>query len=429
MTDFLDSEAATLAPTVMIMRMLRMTMMMTMNLRIVLRIEDSFSDSGTDSDDDEDVEDDNDDDDESDEDDENSERPRKRRKSEMTKRTKKTIFDIYEPSELKRGHLTDIDDEIRNCDLPERMQLRSTPITPVPEYSVTFGIISAKKVGGDTVNTASAAILKKLLDDSVAEQFSWDGKQQKKEFKTLLTAKLLRKAVHSMCQPACTDLQIKTVASQWLAQVLQRCSNISCCVGDLWKVYKYDAKWCKLPSKGLVQAWINAGPIVISYMGIIKPELNMNDLWKVVYKYDAKWCELRQRKNNLLALFENMRNFQLDEIMKNVEKNEFEDNIKQALRTGQYAVCKKLGLESFAKKFGLTPEQFAENLRDNYQRHEIEQDPVEPNIIAQDYVASKFKSSDEVMKAVQLMVAIKLSREPLPIQELTTGQIMAHRWA
>ncbi|KAK0072677.1 hypothetical protein PV325_010993, partial [Microctonus aethiopoides] len=94
--------------------------------------------------------------------------------------------------------------------------------TIVINTRVPIKIVSAKKVGGDTVNTASAAILKKLLDDSVAEQFSWDGKQQKKEFKTLLTAKLLKKAVHSMCQPACTDLQIKTVASQWLAQAKTR---------------------------------------------------------------------------------------------------------------------------------------------------------------------------------------------------------------
>ncbi|XP_071579308.1 uncharacterized protein [Temnothorax nylanderi] len=79
-------------------------------------------------------------------------------------------------------------------------------------------VIVAKKTGGSTVNIATVAVLKKILDNSLAEKFSWDGKRKKKEFKVLLTAKVLRKAVHSMCQPDCTDLQIKTVASQWLAQ-------------------------------------------------------------------------------------------------------------------------------------------------------------------------------------------------------------------
>lgn len=31
-----------------------------------------------------------------------------------------------------------------------------------------------------------------------------------------------------------------------------------------------------------------------------------------------------------------------------------------------------------ASRFGLTPEQFGENMRDNYQRHEPEQHPQEP---------------------------------------------------
>ena len=37
-------------------------------------------------------------------------------------------------------------------------------------------------------------------------------------------------------------------------------------------------------------------------------------------------------------------------------------------------------------KFGLTPEQFGENLRDNYQRHEVEQDAAEPFELAENYM-------------------------------------------
>ena len=38
------------------------------------------------------------------------------------------------------------------------------------------------------------------------------------------------------------------------------------------------------------------------------------------------------------------------------------------------------------RRFGLTPEQFGENLRDNYQRHEVEQDPAEPKELADEYI-------------------------------------------
>ena len=40
------------------------------------------------------------------------------------KRPTKTIFDAFRPDELEAGHYTELDNEIRNTDIPERMQLR-----------------------------------------------------------------------------------------------------------------------------------------------------------------------------------------------------------------------------------------------------------------------------------------------------------------
>lgn len=39
----------------------------------------------------------------------------------------------------------------------------------------------------------------------------------------------------------------------------------------------------------------------------------------------------------------------------------------------------------FAQCFGLKPEQFAVNVRDNYQRHEVEQASVDPYKLAGEY--------------------------------------------
>ena len=51
-----------------------------------------------------------------------------------------------------------------------------------------------------------------------------------------------------------------------------------------------------------------------------------------------------------------------------------------------YTICQEAGLGSLAARFGLTPEQFGENLRDNYQRHETSQHSAEPEDAAEDYV-------------------------------------------
>ena len=47
---------------------------------------------------------------------------------------------------------------------------------------------------------------------------------------------------------------------------------------------------------------------------------------------------------------------------------------------------KNLFAAELSRKFGLTPEQFAENLRDNYTRHDVEQDPAEPQDLAEEYI-------------------------------------------
>lgn len=204
----------------------------------------------------------------------------------------------------------------------------------------------------------------------------------------------------------------------------------------------------------------------------VQPELNINDLWKV-YRYDGKWCQLKTRKQNLLTLFEKMRSYQLDQLMmdpdapipdnvrvmkdsdfdrlkdcqtqeelqdmhnhfvlyysadlpamnaawrikekerkkaerkaerlRRIEEGEDPENIpedteeiddepepetlKYANRSGSYTLCLKAKLGGLAKRFGLTPDHYAENLRDNYQRHEVDQDPVEPIELAKDYIS------------------------------------------
>ena len=68
--------------------------------------------------------DEEDDEEDIDEDDEERQEAKQRKKMRKKKQTK-TIFEIYEPGELERGHFTKQDNEIRNIDVPERMQLRS----------------------------------------------------------------------------------------------------------------------------------------------------------------------------------------------------------------------------------------------------------------------------------------------------------------
>ena len=43
----------------------------------------------------------------------------------------------------------------------------------------------------------------------------------------------------------------------------------------------------------------------------VEPDLNINDLWRV-WHFDEKWTQLRNRKKNLVTLFEKMQLYQCD---------------------------------------------------------------------------------------------------------------------
>ncbi|XP_056634239.1 transcription elongation factor SPT6 [Diorhabda sublineata] len=385
-----------------------------------------------DQDDYEDEEDDEEDEYEEDDDGEKRKRPKKDARK---KPTKKSIFEVYEPSELKRGFFTDLDNEIRNTDIPERMQIRDVPVTAVPDDSTE-------------------------LDDEA----EWIYRQA-----------FCNKSVSNV------DAHLSAEARDKLKKGPQTVGKIRKAL-DFMRNQQLEVPFIAFYRKEYVQ-----------------PELNINDLWKV-YKFDAKWCQLKSRKENLLKLFEKMRSYQMDHVfkdpdapipenirilcdsdierLKNVqtaeelndvhnhfilyyagdlpamhtawrirekekkrqerkearlkliaenedgadipeEVEEIEDDepegetLKYANRSGSYALCTRAGLDPLAKKFGLTPEQFGENLRDNYQRHEVDQDPTEPADVAKEYLSPKFGTVEEVLQAAKYMVALQIAREPL----------------
>ena len=90
-----------------------------------------------------------------------------------------------------------------------------------------------------------------------------------------------------------------------------------------------------------------------------------------------------------------------------------DEEIKFAGRNNAYSLCVKYGISGMADRFGLTPEQFGENLRDGYARNEPEQDPSDVSEVATEFLNSKMTNVEDVVKAAVFMVATQLAKEPL----------------
>ncbi|XP_050409437.2 transcription elongation factor SPT6 [Patella vulgata] len=337
-------------------------------------------------------------------------RPRTK-KSGRARRTKKSIYDVFEPSELERGHFTDLDNEIKTADMPERFQLRQVPVLTAEEDELEE---EAEWIYKQAFCTKSVST-QTLLEQEQGNQFNFDRRKGPE------MVNKIRKAIDFMRNQR---LEVPFIA-----------------------FYRKE---------------------------YVEPELNITDLWRV-WNWDEKWTQLATRKKNLIRLFEKMQNFQfeqnsdidkvlassfrplteddlekvrkvqtIDELrdvyqhfllyygteipkMRNAEKkkqaerdggektgdDDHQDTIKQATRKSGYSICQDAKLDEVARRFGLTPEQFGENLRDNYQRHDVEQCPVEPLDLSKDYICGQFPTEEDALMGARHMVAMQISHDPL----------------
>ncbi|GFO10563.1 LOW QUALITY PROTEIN: transcription elongation factor spt6, partial [Plakobranchus ocellatus] len=336
--------------------------------------------------------------------------PRKKKPG-WKKATKKSIFDVFEPSELERGHFTDKDNAIRSADFPERFQLRRVPVT-------------------------------EAKDGELEEEADWIYKQ----------------AFATSCISQQTYLDMDHVGA---ANKFSRPTP--------------NAMASKIKEAlGFMRNHRQEVPFIAFYRKeYVEPELNINDLWRVYH-----WIQLCNRRSNMTRLFEKMKDYlyeqysdpekpqnlfrpitqaEIDRVkavqtpeelrdvyqnfllyygheipnMRNSESNrpreegETEDQpgnkpsaMKQAHRISGYSICLNAKLDEIARQFGLKPDEFGENIRDNYQRHDVNQCPLEPLELAKDYVCPQFPTAEDVLRGCQHMVAMQLSHDPLVRQSV-----------
>lgn len=232
-------------------------------------------------------------------------------------------------------------------------------------------------------------------------------------------------------------------------------------VNDLWRVYKFDEKWTQLQTrkKNMMRLFKkmqryqsekltrNVNESIPENVRVLKDEdvdrlrtvqsiEELNDIYNhfiLYYGADVPAMqeehrqkareEAKERRSSAARRRQNEDGepMEVDDLAEELPDpdepdaaatNE-ESTIKQAKRSDLYSLCSKAGLDGLLRKYGLSPEQFAENMRDNYQRHEVDQYPTEPTEVALEYVSPKFPNPDEVLKAANYMMAVQIAREPL----------------
>uniref|UniRef100_A0A2K6FY10 Transcription elongation factor SPT6 n=1 Tax=Propithecus coquereli TaxID=379532 RepID=A0A2K6FY10_PROCO len=336
-------------------------------------------------------------------------RPKKTTKKRVSRRS---IFEMYEPSELESSHLTDQDNEIRATDLPERFQLRSIPVKGAEDDEL--------EEEADWIYRNAFATPTISLQVPNKRSLGFEGEP-------LLLFPIL------LCVPF-----IAFYRKEYVEPELH--------INDLWRVWQWDEKWTQLRIRKenltrlfeKMQAYqyeqISADPDKPLADGIRALDTTDMERLKDVQSMD----ELKDVYNHFLLYYgrdipkmQNAAKASRKKLKRVREEGDEEEalglvllgeqrgpELKQASRRDMYTICQSAGLDGLAKKFGLTPEQFGENLRDSYQRHETEQFPAEPLELAKDYVCSQFPTPEAVLEGARYMVALQIAREPLVRQVL-----------
>ncbi|KAG5681165.1 hypothetical protein PVAND_010625 [Polypedilum vanderplanki] len=385
---------------------------------------------------------------------EDEDREKRTKKATRKKVQKKSIFDIYEPSELKRGHFTDLDNIIRKTDIPERMQLREVPIQSVPE-------------GSTELDEEAEWIYRQAFYKKPISQVSNEPRKQHS------AVSKIKKTLDFIRNQHLEVPFINFYRKEYVNPELK--------TKDLWKVYRYDGRWCILQSrkKALLQLFekirdfqleqiadqqdntipedmvlirdddierlknvqtpeelrdihdhflLHCAPDVEGLKNIERQKKNERNKEtrdeRIRERKEALNAELKEIQNSIedepteeeeekiQRLREELESLELGEDVEE-ENAEKPDEVKVSRNSGPYARCRKAGICRLAKLFGLSPEQFAENLRDGYQRHEVEQIAKDPLEVAKDYISSHFTTVEDVMSAAKFVVARQIAREPL----------------
>uniref|UniRef100_A0AAR2LXK0 Transcription elongation factor spt6 n=1 Tax=Pygocentrus nattereri TaxID=42514 RepID=A0AAR2LXK0_PYGNA len=354
---------------------------------------------------------------EEDQDDEAWDRPKKQTKRRVGRRS---IFEIYEPSELESSHMTDQDNEIRSTDMPERFQLRAIPVKPAEDDELEE---EAEWIYRNAFSTPTISMQESTdyLDRGTTTNFSRRGPS---------TIAKIKEALNFMRNQHFEVPFIAFYRKEYVEPELN--------INDLWKVWQWDEKWTQLktrkqnltrlfqrmqsyqfeqisadPDKPLADA---VRPLDTADMERLKDVQSMDELSDVYNHFLLYYGRDIPRMQNAAKAtkkkLKKIKEVSEEDGMEEEEEQKGPD-LKQASRKDMYSICQCAGLDGLAKKFGLTPEQFGENLRDSYQRHETEQFPAEPLELAKDYVCSQFNTPEAVLEGTRYMVAMQIAREPL----------------
>ncbi|KAJ7545245.1 hypothetical protein O6H91_09G112200 [Diphasiastrum complanatum] len=320
--------------------------------------------------------------------------------------SKKRLEMEFEPSLLEEKYMTDRDDHIRAVDIPERLQLLYETMGEVSEledaskeaewiYERAFGESSM-------LSHVDFSHIKEVPAAEIVKQIS-------NVLHLLHVQKLEVPFIGMYRKEMCTDLVWEPSSSKPGTDTggsSQRPDNVEKepkpelkHYKGLWAVQSWDKKWLILQRrKRILQTTYTKRAESEIQKDFEKEELLDKLLQSLLDANSEQAVDDVDAKFNLY--------FPPDDV--EVEQGQF----KRPKRRSLYSICRRAGLGSVNKLFGLSPEQFGENLQATYKRHEVVDASESPEVVAGQYKISEFPDPQSVLRGARHMASVEISSEP-----------------
>ncbi|XP_008244088.1 PREDICTED: transcription elongation factor SPT6 [Prunus mume] len=311
------------------------------------------------------------------------------------------LEDEFEPIVLSEKYMTEKDDQIRELDVPERMQIyeESTGSPPLDRISIddestwiynqlasgTVPLFSKTGLG----NSISRDDIIRFLDLHHVQKLDipFIAMYRKEE-----CLSLLKDPEHLELEDESQDKNDRPSVLKWHKV--------------LWTIKELDRKWLLLQKrKNALQSYYNKRFEEESRRIYDETRLNLNQqLFESIMK-SLKAAESEREVDDVDTKF----NLHFPPGEAGVDEGQY----KRPKRKSLYSICSKAGLWEVASKFGYSSEQFGLQLSlEKMRMDELEDAKETPEEMASDFTCAMFENPQAVLKGARHMAAVEISCEP-----------------
>ncbi|PQQ20025.1 transcription elongation factor SPT6-like [Prunus yedoensis var. nudiflora] len=293
------------------------------------------------------------------------------------------LEDEFEPSVLSEKYMTEKDDQIRDLDIPERIQIyeESTGSPPLDEISIEDeSTWIYNQLTSGTIPLYGKEGLGSSISRGDINKFLELHHKYKLEIPFIA---MYRKECLSFLKDETQDQNEKPPKIKWHK--------------ELWTIQDLDRKWLLLQKrKSALQSYYKRFECMVNHQILesVITSLEASESEREVDDADAKF--------NL--------HFPLGEIGAD------EGQYKRPKRKSLYSICSKAGLWEVANKFGYSSEEFGMQLSLEKMRRdegdELENPKGTPEEMASNFTCAMFETPKAVLKGARHMAAVEISCEP-----------------